>query len=278
MPVVTIQDVCVSNLRSKSGKIFVQFNVNDRVMWKSSKSKAAPDSKVTWPEQVTLDESETARLSATVYGRRWYINYHKLRHTTATSLGDLLTRTAEPVVLSLFDKESQETGTLTFSITLVPITPITPTVSATKARATNVITQASEATTLGAQFSPSGAGSRSTLEPPVVHSSDRQRQPASTSRTTPEPRQVPALGAGVVIKQNRGPDLRISTSFDGPEQFLDSHSTSPSRHRLPSKNVHPRSSAAQCDSNRKEQPAPVLAVETPKTPDILRRIRSPVCH
>ncbi|KIJ05326.1 hypothetical protein PAXINDRAFT_21399 [Paxillus involutus ATCC 200175] len=241
-------------------------------MWKSSKSKAAPNSKVTWPEQVTLNESETARLSAIVYGRRWFINYHELRHTAATSFGDLLTRTA--VVLPLFDKESQETGTLTFSITIIPITP---TSSATEAQATNVITQASEATARGAQFSPSDAGSRNTLEPPVVHSSDRQRQPTSTSRTMPEPRQAPGSGAGVMTRQNRGPDLRINTSLDGAGQFLDRHSTSPSRHRpenTPSRNLHPSSSAAQRDSNSRGLLAPALAVETPKTPDIQRRIRS----
>ncbi|KIK94582.1 hypothetical protein PAXRUDRAFT_440603 [Paxillus rubicundulus Ve08.2h10] len=270
MPVVTIQDICVSNLRSKSSKIFVQLNVDDRVMWKSSKSKAAPDSKVTWPEQVTLNESETARLSATVYGRRWYISYHKLQHTVDASLGGLITRTPQLVVLPLFNKESQEAGTLTFSITIVPITPITPTISATKAQAVNVMIQTSEETERGAQFSPSGVDSRGTLEPPVVHPSDRQRQTISNSRT-------PGLGVGMVTKQNRGPELHICTNFGSTEQFLGRHSTSPSRHRpenTSSRNLDPGSPAVQRVSNPRKHPAPLLAVETPKIPNIQSRIRS----
>ncbi|KIJ05631.1 hypothetical protein PAXINDRAFT_103696 [Paxillus involutus ATCC 200175] len=277
MPAIIIQDVCVSNLHSKSGKIFVQINVDDTVKHKTRKSTAAPDSTV-WPEQVSFDEPETAILSANVYGRRLYINYHKLRHTADTSLGELLTRTPQLVILPLLNKESQEAGTLSFSITSVPTTPTTPMISGTEAQAANLIIQASEATARESQLVPSRVGSRSTLESSEVDSSDQQCQTTSTSRTTPEPYQSPGSEAGVVTKQNRGPDLRIDTSFDGAEQFLDKHSTSSSRHRLPSRNLHPGNSAAQRGSNRKGQPTPVLAVETPKTPNIMRRIRSPASH
>ncbi|KAF9227136.1 hypothetical protein BS17DRAFT_878150 [Gyrodon lividus] len=221
MSVFIVRDVCVSDLHSKSGSIFVQFNVDDKVKRRTSKSRVGSDH-TTWSEIVSLPviEPETSKLSVSIYGRRWYITYRKLRYARDACFTDIL-QSRQRISLPLFNEESQKSGTLKFAIEIItPTTPTTPTLNATRAhegtsRKEQPSSDSEDPSRLPVQSSASSNGSRSTLEPSGLGSSDGHCRITSTSLTKTEPQHAHVgLGAEAGTKHHRAtpPPLRVHTS------------------------------------------------------------------